>query len=384
MGTLIKVQELKENKNQLISFINFAWEIYQHDSHWVPPLRNDLLKTLLGRDITQKIHCGPHAFLMVHENEKYLGRMLVGINKKKNQRRNQNTGYFGFLEMVDSYEVFRYLMDYAVNWLQKHKINSIVGPICPDDDIEGRGLLIKGFNSAPVLMNSYNPFYYKKIIDQYGLEKHTDFYAYYCDKLALLKARVEKVTHFARQKYNFRIDKINLKKPDQEIKDIVEIMNAIVAYDREEDNGFEFANPPTVEELTLEVKRFMPFIDQEMIYIARSEGMPIGFVFAFPDYNPILRKMDGKLYPFGIFKFLWFKNKLEGIRGFAQFVSPKFRNKAVNAAIFDKLLGVAIEKKYKYIEGSLISENNLKSRRIFENNGLKPYKVYRVYQKSFA
>jgi hypothetical protein len=47
------------------------------------------------------------------------------------------------------------------------------------------------------------------------------------------------------------------------------------------------------------------------------------------------------------------------------------------------LLLAAEKKKYRYIEGSSISENNLKSRRVFENAGIKPYKIYRVYQKTF-
>ncbi|MCJ7656239.1 MAG: N-acetyltransferase, partial [Candidatus Atribacteria bacterium] len=80
---------------------------------------------------------------------------------------------------------------------------------------------------------------------------------------------------------------------------------------------------------------------------------------------------------------LWYRNKIDGIRGFAQFIIPSYRNKAVNAAIFQKILLTVDKKKYRYIEGSTISENNLKSRRIFENTGIKPYKIYRVYQKIF-
>lgn len=93
--------------------------------------------------------------------------------------------------------------------------------------------------------------------------------------------------------------------------------------------------------------------------------------------------MNGKLLPFGFIKYLWYKNKIDGIRGFAQFVIPRFRNKAINAAIFQKILLAAEKKKYRYIEGSSINENNLKSRRVFENAGIKPYKIYRVYQKIF-
>jgi len=232
-------------------------------------------------------------------------------------------------------------------------------------------------------MNSYNPAYYQKLIEEYGFVKDTDFYAYYSNNIATLKTRVEKVSTFAMKKYHFKIDKINLDLLEREIKDIVEIINKIVDDGNEEENGFEYANPPTYEEFALEVKKFLPFIDKELIYIARSEEKPIGFVFAFPDYNQVLKRINGNLFPFGIFKYLWYKRKIRGMRGLAQFVIPEFRNKAVNAAIFKQILEAAERKKYEYIEGSLISENNLRSRRVMENAGLAPYKIYRVYKKNF-
>ena len=379
----MQVRELDKNKKDLVAFINFAREIYQNDPHWVAPLKNDLLMSFLGKDSTRKILCGPHAFFMVWENNNPLGRILVGINQKKNSRSSRKTGYFGYLEIVNSSEVLKVLMDSAIAWLQKHEIKTIIGPLCPDDDVEGRGLLIEGFNSPPVLMNSYNPAYYQKLIEEYGFVKDTDFYAYYSNNIATLKTRVEKVSTFAMKKYHFKIDKINLDLLEREIKDIVEIINKIVDDGNEEENGFEYANPPTYEEFALEVKKFLPFIDKELIYIARSEEKPIGFVFAFPDYNQVLKRINGNLFPFGIFKYLWYKRKIKGMRGLAQFVIPEFRNKAVNAAIFKQILEAAERKKYEYIEGSLISENNLRSRRVMENAGLAPYKIYRVYKKNF-
>ncbi len=381
---MLEIRELKKNKNELLHFIHFAWQIYKGDPHWVSPLKNDLLKSFLGSDFTKKINCGPHTFLMVWENNTPLGRILVGINEKKNLKGNRKAGYFGYLEMVNSPDVLKYLMYHAIAWLKKHDINTLIGPVCPDDDVEGRGLLIEGFNSPPVLMNSYHPVYYKKLLEEYGFNKDTDFFAYYSNEIANLKKKVEKVSIFAMKKFRFRIDQINTKLLDQEIRDIIKIINTIVSDSKEEENGFEYANPPTYEELALEVKKFLPFLDEDFIYIARSGETPIGFVFAFPDYNQVLKRMNGRLFPFGLFQYLWYKRKIKGIRGLAQYVIPEFRNKAVNAAIFRQILEVAEQKKYEYIEGSLISENNIRSRKIFENAGIQPYKIYRVYQKDLS
>lgn len=380
---MLEIRELKKNKNELLPFIHFAWKIYQGDPHWVAPLKNDLLKSFLGQDFTKKINCGPHTFFMVWENNMPLGRILVGINEKKNVKGNRKAGYFGYLEVVNSFDVLKCLMGHAIAWVKKHDMNILIGPVCPDDDVEGRGLLIEGYNSPPVLMNSYHPVYYKNLLEEYGFRKDTDFFAYYSNEIANLKAKVEKVSIFAMQKFRFRIDQVNIKYLDREIRDIIKIIDTIVLDSGEENNGFEYANPPTYEELTLEVKKFLPFLDKDLIFIARSGKNPIGFVFAFPDYNQVLKRMNGRLFPFGLFQYLRYRRKVTGIRGLAQYVIPEFRNKAVNAAIFQQILEVAERKKYEYIEGSLISENNLRSRRIFENAGLNPYKIYRVYRKDF-
>lgn len=235
----------------------------------------------------------------------------------------------------------------------------------------------------PVLMTSYNPTYYQKLLEEYGFKKDADFFAYYCDNLDMARARVDKIASFAMHKYHFRIDRVDLKQVDREIKDIVKVLELIVTNSPEEENGFEYSTPPSYEELSLEAKKLLPFMDRDLIYIARSGDAPIGFVLALPDYNQVLKKVNGKLLPFGFIKYLWYKNKIDGIRGFAQYVIPSFRNKAVNAAIFQKLLLAAEKKKYRYIEGSSINENNIKSCRVFENAGIKPYRIYRVYQKVF-
>ena len=380
---MVKIRELGRNKDELMQFINFAWEIYKDDANWVAPLKSDLLKVFLGSDISKKLDCGPHTFFMVFENGEPLARVLVGINEKMNLKRNIKTGYFSYFETVNYTKVVKCLMDHAVNWLKKQDINRLIGPLTPNDDVDNRGLLIEGFDSPPVLMSSYNLTYYQQLLEEYGFKKDADFFAYYCDNFDMARARVDKIASFAMKKYHFKIDRIDLKQVDREIKDIIKIIELIVAHGQEEENGFEYSSPPSYEEFSLEVKKLLPFVDKDFIYIARSGDAPIGFVLALPDYNQVLKKMNGKLLPFGFIKYLWYKNRIDGIRGFAQYVIPRFRNKAVNAAIFQKILLAAEKKKYRYIEGSSINENNLKSRRVFENTGIKPYKIYRVYQKIF-
>ena len=141
-------------------------------------------------------------------------------------------------------------------------------------------------------------------------------------------------------------------------------------------------SPPSLNEIKTEINRMKRLIDPDLIYIARSnENKPIGCVWAFPDYNQVLIRLNGLLNPLGLLKFWWYKRKINGMRIFSQFVIPEYRDKAVNGAIFYKLLLQAKKKKYIYGEASTIGEMNLKSIATVEKSGGQLYRIYRIYQK---
>jgi len=145
---------------------------------------------------------------------------------------------------------------------------------------------------------------------------------------------------------------------------------------------WEHLAPPSLEEILKETRALIRFMDEDLVYIARSgDGEPIGFVVALPDYNQVLKKLNGRLFPFGFAKFLWYRRKIRGIRIFMQFVVPKFRNKAVNSAIYHRLMVEAARKGYTFGEGSTIAEMNKESIRNVERAGGQLYRIYRIYQK---
>ena len=113
--------------------------------------------------------------------------------------------------------------------------------------------------------------------------------------------------------------------------------------------------------------------------IAKNE--PIGCVWAFPDYNQVLRNLNGQLGLLGLVKFWWYRRNIKGLRLFSQFVIPEYRDKAVNGAIFYRLLLQAKKKKYQYGEASSIGEMNKKSIMTVEKSGGRLYRIYRIYQK---
>lgn len=370
---MVKIQEI-EDKKGLKNFIKVPWDLYQSDPNWVPPLKGQLLKTLNGKN-NPLFMCGPHTFFMALRDERPVARVMVGINEKLNREKKKKEGYISLFESInDEYTAFS-LLEKAQEWLRKRGVETVVGPVSPTNGDDNRGLLVKGFDGPPVLMNSYNPKYYPELFEKFGFTKDIDLYAYYFDSSNLPVERYSKVVKYAMKKFNFQIDRFNVKNIDREIKDIKKVLDVAMP------ESWQHLTPPSLDEVHAEFNSLKKFMDPDLVYIARAGDEPIGFVVALPDYNQVLKKLNGRLFPIGALKFLWYKRKINGVRIFVQFVVPKFHNKAVNGAIFYQLMLRGREKGYLYGEGSTIAEMNKESIRSVEGAGGKLYRIYRLYRK---
>ncbi|MDX1357568.1 MAG: hypothetical protein R3232_01930, partial [Clostridia bacterium] len=247
----------------------------------------------------------------------------------------------------------------------------------PSDGDDYRALLYKGFDSPPVLFDNYNPPYYLELFENYGFDKYKDYYAFHFTADKFPSDRFVKVVEYAMQKYNFRIDTVDLKNIDSEIEDIRKILLKTVA-----ESWADRFVVPSVEDIKKEANMLMKFIDPELISIARKNdtGEPIGFVVGTPDYNQVFIKMNGTLLPFGIFKLLYYRKKITWIRIFMQFVIPEYQGRAVNAAIFYNYMKNAERKGLTDAEGSTVGEENAQALRVLEAAGGDRYKTYRMYK----
>lgn len=363
-----------QGKRGLRRFIDMAWDIYRNDVNWVPPLRYDLLNTLQGKG-NPMLKNGPHAFFLAMEGNRPVGRICVGIDPKLNAAKNRREGYITLFESIESFPVARSLFDRAAGWLAGKGMTVIRGPISPTNGDDYRGLLVEGFDGPPVLMNSYNPPYYQRFFEEYGFSKHTDLYAYYLDLAPFDREMIEPF-YEAMSKFNYRIDKFDFRQIHRDMADIKQILDEAMPA------GWEDLTPPTLEELLETGKKLRWLAEADGILIARSGERPVGFVIALPDYNTVLKQMNGRLFPFGFLKFLRYRRKIKGARIFVLFVIPEFRGKAATYALLFHLIEAAKKRSYTYAEGSTIGEENTFMRNAIEAIIEKPYRTYRIYKKN--
>jgi len=356
-------------------FIKLPFKLYTKDEPWVPPLNGDFKKSIMGENNFLN-QAGDNTKILAYDNDKVVGRLLVGINDHLNKIKRFKEGYIALFECIDDKEVAFAMLEFAESWLSDRGMTLIKGPLSLPGGDDCRGFIIDNFTDETSVMNTYNKKYYNDFFIEYGFDKYLDCYAYKSDIENENISRYEKLVPYAMERHHFMVDKIDLKNIDKEVKDIKEIIEKAMPKDWD-----DFV-PPDNEEIEIWKKQLFPLADPDLIYIARTnDGEPIGFNISLPDYNQVLSKMNGNLFPFGILKFLYYKRKIDRIRFFVLFVIPEYRNKGVSSAIYLKSYKSAMDKGYIFVEGSTIWEYNEPMIIDIEKYGGIRYKTYRIYKK---
>jgi GNAT superfamily N-acetyltransferase len=369
----IRIKPVATRRDRNI-FVRLPWQIYSNDPNWVPPLLMDMHNTLNPKK-NALLRLGPYCFMLAFKGDKPVGRIGVGLDERLNKAKQRKSGYMTLFESVEDYPTARALFDAGLAWLREKEAEEVTGPQSPSNGDDYRGLLIKGFDSPPVLLNSYNPRYYPQFFEQYGFEKDFDRYAYYYDLTNGLPERLQKGVEAVRRRYNFRVRPINLRALRREmliIKDIVERSMP----------DWPDMIPPSMEEIEAEAMKLKQLAQPELVlFIESSEGEPIGLSIALPDYNQVLAHLNGRLFPFGIIKFFWYKRRIKGTRLFVLFVTPEWRKRGVSAALYYYTMLHAYRLGYTFGEGSTIHEFNKAMNLDARKAGGELYKIYRVYKK---
>jgi GNAT superfamily N-acetyltransferase len=122
-------------------------------------------------------------------------------------------------------------------------------------------------------------------------------------------------------------------------------------------------------------------MDKDLIFFAEIDGKPVAFILALPDLNMALKKINGRLLPFGLIKLLLAKRKIDTLRVLTMGVIKEYRNLGIDILLYNTGFKSAKKNGYKKAEYSWILETNEMMNRILVRMGSDPYKTYRIYDK---
>ena len=129
------------------------------------------------------------------------------------------------------------------------------------------------------------------------------------------------------------------------------------------------------------VQSLLPMVVPELVFIAEVNGEPAGFSVALPDYNEILKRMHGKVLPFGLFKALYYKNKIHSLRVITMGVVNEYQNRGIDGLFYYYTWKIGLQLGFNIGEFSWVLEDNDKMNKIAKHLGASIHKTYRLYDR---
>jgi len=366
--------EIKTVKNgrDLNAFIHLPWTIYRKDSHWVPPLISDV-KDMLDQKINPFWQHAERRLFIVKKKRKVVGRIVGIIDQNHIQYQREKTGFFGFFECFNDYEVAELLLSTVRSYLKEKGLETMRGPMNPNIN-EECGTLIEGFNYTPYVMMTHNPPYYPTLLERFGLTKVVDWYAYLGTVLSEPPKEANIAAAYSAAKHpEVKIRAMVMSNFENEVEGIRDVFNAAWS----KNWGFV---PFTDAEIKYLAKRLKPLAVPEISLFAEIDGKPIGVLIGIPNFNQVLQHLNGRLFPFGFLKALYYARKINTGRLIIMGVKEEYRKMGIEAMLYSQALKAAYKLGYRFFEASMILEQNFLTRKAAETFGTQPYKAYRIYE----
>ncbi len=360
-----------------LRFVRFPWQVYQNDPLWTPPLLRSRLKTLDPARGTFFRH-GEAALFLARRGEQDVGTIAAWINHRANRYRGETVAGFGFFEVLEDYPAAEALLSAACRWARARGMTLLRGPLYFSTE-DSPGALVEGQNWPPVLLVGHTPLYYAPFLQRFGMRKYRDAYAYRKDlgifggDVNNLPPKLLRVARAVRRRTRLTIRNLRMADWDRELAAILDIFNRALGYQREhvpmdEAEFLSFAN---------DLKQIA---DPDLIFLAENGDKPVGISITLPDINQVLRRMNGRLWPWGWLKFVWYRYRINVASLKILGVLNEYQGRGIEALFLVETVQRLIEKGYWWVDFSLIAEENRKIQRLTENLGAERYKVYRTFE----
>ncbi|MBO4368919.1 MAG: hypothetical protein J5803_02290, partial [Desulfovibrio sp.] len=160
----------------LEQFVTFPFSLYATSPFWVPPLVSDD-RLLLSPVLHPFWNTAKRRLFLAKSDGRIIGRIAAIIDTAYNQYVQERCGAFGFFECIDDEAVAHALLKQAANWLTQEGMDYMRGPVNPSTNYTC-GLLVDGFTTRPATMMPWNPPYYHRFFESWGLHKEEDLFAY--------------------------------------------------------------------------------------------------------------------------------------------------------------------------------------------------------------
>jgi ribosomal protein S18 acetylase RimI-like enzyme len=376
----LQVVEVRSNRD-LRSFVRLPKRLYADDAMWIPPLWHDEMRAY-DRKHNPILRNADYTLHLAMRGGQVVGRNLVYVDNAFNGFNDSKIGFFGAFECENDPKVASRLMQSAEKWLGARGMESIRGPIHPTAEIWG--FLHDGFSRPPIMMSPYNPPSYNDHLAANDYYRIKDLLVYEADATRdyVLPDRFMRFSENLLRRHPYiQVRRLNLGDFRTEATNVWRISNASYVGNW----GYVPVDEYIVEDL---IRRLRPILDSDAVWFVEDLRRPpreqaVGYALGFPDINPTVQQIDGKLFPLGLIRLLRAVKRERNYRLFALGVLPEYHGLGLDVLMY-VMLYKALAPRHVRLEANYILEDNYRIRNALEKLGLEHIKTYRIYEKQLS
>ncbi len=366
--------DVAEGRSDLKDFIDLPWKLYAEYPNWVPPLKADV-RRLLDPSHHPFWSSAERRLFLARRGSRAVGRIAGIIDRRYNELHGEQMGIWGFFECADDPAAAVALFSAVETWARGKGMAFVRGPLNPSTNYEV-GLLVEGFEYPPALMMTYNPPYYSRLVESCGFAKEKDLIAFLIEGNYQLPDWMDSLAGRIARKKGIQIRPFRLKETDAEFARIKEIYNDSWSANW----GFV---PLSDEEMRDVQKNVMTFADPDLVFFIDYEDQPAAVCVIFPDMNPLLKRLNGRVGLLGLLKVLLYRREITGLRCLIFGIKDKYRQMGLPMLAFHHIFEVVRQKgKYRSLEMGWTLEDNEAVNALAVEAGARPYKKYRIFSKA--
>lgn len=358
---MLEIKEL-HSRAELQQFVDFPFDLYKNNSYWVGPIRKEEVDTL-DWDKNPVFQNALGRYFLAYKHGKIVGRIAALINWIEVQEIKKSKVRFGWFDVIDDIEVSRALLQKVAEVGREHQLEFIEGPV-GFSNLDKAGMLVDGYEELNTMITLYNFPYYSQHLEKLGFQKLAQWVEYEI-QITDFEQSPEKVKKFSK----IIMDRYELKLLDftttEQLLPYVDQMFVLLGQTYDRLQTFVPVQPYQIEYYK---ERYFRYIHPEFIKcIADKNDRLIAFAITMPSFSKALKKMNGKLFPFGFLHLLWARYRIKKASFYLIGVHPDFQNKGVTAIIFNEIQKLLNKYNISIVETNPELEENEAIQKLWRN-----------------
>lgn len=358
-------------------FERVAEDLQGENPAFVPPFPGSVAKYLSPKSAFHTRHGEIHP-LLARRNGRAVGRIAAILNRSHNALHGDRAGFFGFFECENNPATSQALFDHALRILREAGCDTVRGPYNPSINDEC-GLLVNAFDQPPCIGLTWNPPYYKSLVEAAGFRVARTLHGLNLPMHRLPEPeRLARIVRRMTSRSALTMRVMDFSKLDEELAVVREVYNATL----ERNWGFV---PISQDDLSAAAADIRAIADPKLLLIAELDGRSAGVALTLPNFNEILIRTKSIPRWLRLPWILWLMKtqRITSCRQSVLGVVPAFRDRGLHAWLIHEQFMRARE---RYANATLgwIEDNNSEILKNCELVGGEPDRRWELFERSPA